>query len=265
MGNILIDGGQFDQILFNLVQNASDAISGQGVIRISTKVVNSDRTTLQFENPNIITQLVCVSVTDSGTGMTDETKLKLFEPFFTTKPTGQGTGLGLATVFGIAKKASGQVDVVSALGSGSTLSIYFPVHNGGWIDTLSKDKSEQVGSLEGTILLCEDDEEIRQLAETFLIEAGANVVTANTSIEAVELARGMQELTVLVTDVVMPGMNGKEVYEAISQFREISVVYVSGYTADVLSGHGINEDGSNFLSKPYSSAKLVGAVRSIMH
>jgi signal transduction histidine kinase/ActR/RegA family two-component response regulator len=264
---VKIDPSQVDQILANLVVNARDAISGVGAVTMRTEnvVIDDSRRT---ETPEFIPgQYVLLTVSDTGTGMSREVCEKIFEPFFTTKEVGKGTGLGLSTVYGIVKQNDGFIYVASKLGKGTTFKIYLPRFE---VKTAQAVPSEEISvkRLIGTetILLVEDDEAILDLGKMILENLGYTVFAAQTPVDAIRLAEGHPvDIQLLITDVVMPEMNGRELAERLSAIRpNLKCLYMSGYTADVIAHRGILDEGLNFIQKPFGSDDLAARVRQVL-
>ena len=251
----------------NLVLNARDAMpeGGRLVIGTSNLVLTSD---LAVDGGTVPAgDYVTLSVDDSGSGMNEETKAHLFEPFFTTKAIGQGTGLGLSTVYGIVKQSGGDIIVRSAPGRGSNFMIYLPRHkrvNGRVPFTLAATDRPHEGS--ETILLVEDDASLRNLARRILKGAGYAVLEARTANAAIELGtnyRGVIHL--LLTDVVMPQQNGREVGERLLGLRPgLRVLYMSGYTDDDVMKRGIVSAKTEFLQKPFTPEELTRRIREVL-
>ncbi len=263
---VKIDPSQMDQILANLVVNARDAISGVGAITLRTENVvidDSDR----VETPEFIPgEYVLLTMGDTGVGMSEEVRENIFEPFFTTKELGKGTGLGLSTVYGIVKQNDGFIYVASELGKGATFRIYLPRFEA----EASQDSPEKTAGKPPTgtetILVVEDDEAILNLSKTILEHLGYTVLTAQTPVQAINLVREHAgELHLLITDVVMPEMNGRVLAEQLSALRQnLKCLYMSGYTADVIAHRGILDEGVNFIQKPFGSDDLAARVRQVL-
>jgi CheY-like chemotaxis protein len=204
-------------------------------------------------------------VTDTGTGMDPETQNRIFEPFFTTKPQGQGTGLGLATVYGIVKQMNGSIFVYSELGKGTTFKIYLPV-------ALDMAAGGAPGAAQApaiqpteTVLLVEDDELVRRSAQRILQGGGYRVIVTASPEEALAIAQaGKEPFDLLFTDVVMPGLSGSELWAAVRQVRDVRVLFMSGYTDDSIVRHGILEGEMPFLTKPFTKQSLLDKVREVL-
>jgi CheY-like chemotaxis protein len=207
---------------------------------------------------------VVFSVTDTGHGMTEETKVRLFEPFFTTKPRGQGTGLGLATVYGIIAQSGGTIEVTSEPGAGSTFEIYLPQHDrGAPAPRPAEDLAVRGGS--ETILLADDEAPVRSLARIILERAGYTVVEASSPSEAEQRSQSMTSIDLLLTDVIMPGGTGPELFRSLSPKRPaMRVLFMSGYAEqDLFDRANVAHDGV-FLAKPFSREELIGRVRETL-
>lgn len=260
------DTAQIDQILANLCVNARYAIENNGRITIETKNNTIDAGFCQ-EQPDVIPgEYVHLSVSDNGCGMDTETMAHIFEPFFTTKDVGEGTGLGLATVYGIVKQNHGFITVSSQLGEGTTFSIHLPRHR----DTTEKPEAKtEVPPLkrgQETILVVEDEPIILEMATIMLEMQGYNVLSAGTPNEAIQLAQAHNgEISLLITDVIMPGMNGREMANRlVSIFPAMKRIYMSGYSVDVIDRHGILDEGMHFIQKPFSLPVLANKVREVL-
>ena len=244
----LIDPGQLDQIILNLAVNARDAMPNGGLISVKTANVILDES-YKMRHPYAAPgEYVMLSVSDKGSGMTPETLQRLFEPFFTTKT--KGTGLGLATVFGAIKQNHGLIDVYSEQGLGTTFKIYLPRAIGGTNDVLqSNQHQERKGGTE-TILFAEDAKSIRDIAERTLTGLGYNVLSCEDGKSALAASANCT-VDLLVTDLIMPGMNGKELaQQMIKNQTNLKVLYSSGYTADIIDRHGMLEPVLNCSRNP---------------
>ncbi len=263
---VKIDPSQVDQILANLSVNARDAISGAGAITLRTdNVVIYDSNS--GEAPELIAgQYILLSVSDTGTGMSKEVRENIFEPFFTTKELGKGTGLGLSTVYGIVKQNYGFIYVESELGKGTTFKIYLPRFEAEAAQVPSEEITAKRPTGTETILLVEDDEAILNLGKVILEHLGYTVLAAPTPGDAIRLAEERPgDLDLLITDVVMPEMNGRELVEKLRAIRpNLRCLYMSGYTADVIARHGILNEGLDFIEKPFGSDVLAARVRQVL-
>jgi len=262
---VKIDPTQIDQILANLCVNARDAIADVGTITIATgaKVVGVDDAALSTgAAPG---DYVCLSVSDDGCGMDANTLSHVFEPFFTTKEVGKGTGLGLATVYGIVNQNSGFIDLRSELGQGTAFTVYLPRHVG-------KDPKERVDVAaavqpgQETILLVEDEAPLLEVTQRMLEKRGYKVVSASTPGQAIQLAREhVGNIDLLITDVVMPEMNGRDLAKNIlALYPRTKRLFMSGYTADVIAHQGVLDEGVSFIQKPFSAKDLAATVRRVL-
>ncbi len=262
---VSMDPSQIDQILANLCVNGRDAIEGVGKVMIETSNVTLDKTYVASHPDVDPGDYVLLTVSDTGKGMDAETRAHLFEPFFTTKAVGKGTGLGLATVFGIVKQNSGLISVYSELGHGSTFKIYLPRSEMEVLAAPLATLKHQVRGTE-TVLLVEDEVQILNLGHRILEQHGYTVLAASTPQAALALVeQANATIHLLITDVVMPGMNGKELIERLRKGRPgLPCIFMSGYTADVIAHHGVLEAGVAFLEKPFTIEALTKKVREIL-
>lgn len=263
--NIKMDPSQVDQIFTNLATNSRDAIKDVGKISIETSNIVVDETLAKERLDAVPGEYVHVSFQDNGGGMNKATLARIFEPFFTTKPQGRGTGLGLATVFGIIKQNYGFITVESKVGKGTTFNIYIPRSIEQVSAPVQKHEEQRLRGNE-TILLVEDEEQLLALAQTALELQGYTVLAAKSPGDAIVIyERSKRKVDLLVTDVVMPDMNGKELKERLDSIRPgMKTIYMSGYTADAVSMRGIMETGSSFLQKPFTPVQLARKVRETL-
>jgi PAS domain S-box-containing protein len=261
-----MDPSQFDQILANLCVNARDAIGGVGKITIETNNVTFNEAYCADHLGCIPGEYVLLAVSDDGIGMDKETLAHIFEPFFTTKGIGEGTGLGLATVFGIVKQNEGFVSVYSEPGKGTTFRLYLPRHRG-------ETTSQALGTMEEipqgcgqVVLLVEDEAAIRKLGTKMLQQLGYQVLAAEAPSEAIRLAEErIGGIDLLLTDVVMSEMNGRDLADQMrSRYPDIKILFMSGYTSNVIAHRGVLDDGVNFLAKPFSKNDLALKVCSAL-
>ncbi|MFI5380950.1 MAG: ATP-binding protein, partial [Tepidisphaerales bacterium] len=261
-----VDPSQLDQILANLCVNARDAIEGVGEITIETGNIALDEGYCARHAGLLPGEYVTLTVSDTGSGMDRETQSHLFEPFFTTKGVGAGTGLGLATVYGIVKQNNGWINVDSKLGRGTTFTIYLPRHVNKAGPTLSDGATQSVVRGHETILLVEDESLILTMTTTMLQKQGYTVLAAGTPGEAIRLAREHAgEIHLLMTDVVMPEMNGRDLARnLLSLYPGLKRLFMSGYTADVIAHHGVLDEGVYFMQKPFSMSRLSVKVRQAL-
>ena len=264
---IKIDTSQIDQILANLCVNARDAIADVGCVTIETKNISFDEDYCAVHEGFIPGNYVLLAVSDDGCGMSPETKDKIFEPFFTTKGDGKGTGLGLSTVFGIVKQNNGFINVYSEQGKGTTIKIYLLRHSGQAVQT-KKENTKEIPRGQGQrILLVEDDASIRKLETKTLENLGYHVISAASAKQAIHLAKNQaQNIELLITDVIMPEMNGQELSVILKERNpDLKIIFMSGYTADVIAHRGVLYDGVNFISKPFSKRDIAVKVHEVLH
>jgi PAS domain S-box-containing protein len=262
---ILADDGQLEQVLMNLVTNARDAMPSGGLVFISTGLEELDAESVHSFGSEQSGTYVRISVTDTGTGMDENTREKIFEPFFTTKEPGKGTGLGLAIVYGIIKQQNGCIRVSSKPGQGTDVSLYFPLVPG---EGTRSDATCSCPMKTGTetILIAEDDDDLRRLNRELFEECGYSVIEAANGREALELFQEYQEvIDLLVLDVIMPKLNGKEAFAGIRAIRpDIRVLFTSGYTGDILNGSSGIGSEYDFIAKPQPPDELMAKVREIL-
>jgi PAS domain S-box-containing protein len=264
---VKIDPSQIDQILANLCVNARDAIIGNGRITIETDNQTLDKGYCASHLGAIAGDYVQLTVRDNGCGMDGQTLEKLFDPFFTTKEIGKGTGLGLSTVYGIVKQNHGYVEVQSDPGKGSEFIIFFPRHQGEVVEqAVAPPAVELAPSGEETILLVEDEQMILDLTTTMLERLGYTVLAASSPGEALRLAEQCRGgIDLLITDVVMPEMNGRELVEQLRPGQPaMKWLYMSGYTADIISSQGVLDEGVSFIQKPFPLNALAKKVREVL-
>ena len=259
------DPGQVEQVLLNLAVNARDAMPRGGKLIIETRNVSADDPYFKSHLASKANRFLMLSVSDTGTGMNDEILKRVFEPFFTTKEVGKGTGLGLATVHGIVNQSGGSIGVNSTPGEGSIFKIYLPVSEG--LAEIDAEQSEQeIPPGQGTILLVEDEEMVRKLAAEILKANGYEVLTAGNGIEALRVSSEYAgSIELMITDVVMPQMGGRELAERMIPLRpKTRVLYMSGYTDDAIMRHGILDDHVSFIQKPFSPDSFALKVREVL-
>jgi PAS domain S-box-containing protein len=262
---ICIDPVQIDQVLANLVVNARDAIRGGGRIEIATRAATLTTGMREAGLDLPAGHYATLTIADSGCGMSAETRAHLFEPFFTTKPLGQGTGLGLATVYGIVKQNQGAITVQSEPGRGTAFTLWFPRTQAVAPSTLAPKAPRPTRGSE-TILLVEDESQILMLAQLILQQQGYRVLAASLPQEAIRLAEAHPgPIHLLITDVIMPGMNGRELRDRIAALKPgLRCLFISGYTADVLAAGGGNTPGVDFQQKPFTPPELTERVRRVL-
>ncbi len=263
---VKIDPAQIDQVLVNLCVNARDAMPGVGRISIETANVHLDETYVRTHPECVPGDYVMLVVSDTGPGLDPQAREHLFEPFFTTKELGKGTGLGLATVFGIVKQNLGLINVYSESGKGTTFKIYLPRTEGTAVSAHEASVTPSLPNGSETVLLVEDEEQILNLGKRILQQRGYQVLAAQSPKEALELARKYAgRIDLLITDVVMPGMNGKELRRQIDVIQPgIRCIYVSGYTAEVIAHDGLLEGDVHFLQKPFTLRTLTEKIRETL-
>lgn len=262
---VMADSVQMEQVLMNLATNARDAMPEGGFLTIKTEKVEFDREYISAHGYGEAGAYVCISVTDTGSGMDEETKKKIFEPFFTTKDVGKGTGLGLAIIYGIIKQHNGYINVYSEPGRGTTFKIYLPLSDISPDELKKEDVFLPRGKSE-TVLLAEDDGNVRNLIRVVLGEYGYQVIEAVDGEDAVrKFIDNKDRVDLLVLDVIMPKKNGKEVYDEISGMAPgKKALFISGYTADIIHKKGILESGVHFISKPIAPQDFLRKVREIL-
>jgi CheY-like chemotaxis protein len=263
---IKIDPSQLEQILANLCVNARDAITGVGKVTIETHTVTFDKAYC-IEHPGFVPgRFVLLAVSDDGCGMDRETRDNIFEPFFTTKGENKGTGLGLAMVYGIIKQNNGFINVYSEPGEGTTFKIYLP----GLVRKANKIKADVVIETHThrgeVVLIVEDEPTIMKMGKMMLERLGYNVLAADTPDKAVKLAgEYLEEIHLLFTDVVMPGMNGRDLaIQLRTIYPNIKTLFMSGYTSNVIAHRGVLEKGMQFIHKPISMKDLGMKIREIL-
>ncbi|RJP43897.1 MAG: PAS domain S-box protein [Desulfobacteraceae bacterium] len=262
-----MDPSQIDQILANLCVNAKDAISGVGKITIETENITLDESYCAEHAGFIPGDFVMLAVSDNGCGMDKETMEQIFEPFFTTKEVGKGTGLGLPMIYGIVKQNNGFINCYSEPGKGTTFRIYLPRHTIETDEAITEVSHEEVAFGQGeTLLLVEDEPAIIKMCQTMLEKLGYNVLIAHAPDAAVNLASEHSGIIhLLMSDVVMPGMNGRDLADKLKAIRPgIRVLFMSGYTANAIVHHGVLDEGEHFIQKPFSMKKLSVKVRKAL-
>jgi len=262
---VMADTGQIDQVIMNFAVNAADAMPGGGLLTVSTAVVDLDG-----ENASVIgmksAKYGVLQVADNGCGMDDETIEHLFEPFYSTKGE-YGTGLGLSTVYGIVKQHGGSIRIQSERDRGTVFTVYLPLLEETSVKKESRGKQSEGPGGSETVLLVEDNDQVRKLASSILLRKGYTVISAENGVKALdELERHHGPVDLLLTDVVMPEMNGKDLYTRINQqYPDMKVLYMSGYTDEVIDHHGILDEGTDFISKPFTARMLVSRVQEVLN
>jgi two-component system, cell cycle sensor histidine kinase and response regulator CckA len=262
---ITIDRGQIEQVVMNLAVNARDAMAAGGKLAIETSIVEMD------EEDGRLRQLepgtyVLLSVSDTGTGMSREVAARAFEPFFTTRPAGEGTGLGLATVFGIVVQARGSVAIYSEPGLGTTVRVCLPATAHAKPEARSTRPSASPRARGETVLLVEDEEIVREPTRRMLARSGYAVLEASNTGDALDLMRAHSGvIDLLLTDVVMPGRSGKDLsVEVLAQRPGTKVLFMSGYSENVIVHQGVIDEGVNLIEKPFSADDLLRRIREIL-
>ena len=262
---VTADRGQVEQVVMNLAVNARDAMPNGGTLTIETANVELDEHYAKVHLAVKPGSYVGLTVTDTGTGMTPEVQARLFEPFFTTKESGKGTGLGMATVYGIVMRSGGSVGVYSEVGKGTAFKVYFPQADPGALveDTPAPLARPHAGTQ--TVLLVEDEKSLRELSRRLLQRHGYTVLVAADAAEALRLFREHPSIDVLLTDVVMPGASGPELTRQLMEERPgLRVLYMSGYTEEAIVQHGVIKPGIAFLNKPFTSEALGQKIREVL-
>jgi PAS domain S-box-containing protein len=266
LGQVMADPGQIHQVIMNLAVNARDAMPEGGRLVIETKNACLDASGSAAVHPEARPgRYVLMTVTDTGYGMDETVRRQAFDPFFTTKEVGKGTGLGLSTVYGIVRQSDGWIDVSSEVGVGTAFKIYLPR-----IDACALPQEARIEppteTGDATILVVEDQDAVRFFATAALIQLGYRVLESSNGDDAIAAAASHPgRLDMLLTDVVLPGMNGKELSERLKKLRpDLKVLFISGYTADVIADHGVLERGMAFLQKPFSPEELAAKVRDVL-
>ncbi len=263
---VKVDPAQLEHAIINLAINAKDAMPDGGKLIIETQNVFLDENYARTHSEVVPGRYVLIAVSDTGVGMDEEIKSKIFEPFFTTKKEGKGTGLGLASVYGFIKQSGGHIWVYSEPGKGTTFKIYLPAHMEAVEETkIPKEEPEKLDGTE-TILLAEDEPSILDLIVKILTSYGYRVIPARDGIDALEKAEKFEgRIDLLVTDLVMPRLGGKELYERLKQIRpETKVLFISGYTDNVIIHNFIVKEGINFLQKPFRPMALLKKIRQVL-
>jgi CheY-like chemotaxis protein len=266
LARVKADPGQIEQVLLNLAVNARDAMPRGGTLSIKTENVLMDDELVRKYVSVAPGPHVMLRVSDTGHGMNADTQARAFEPFFTTKESGKGTGLGLATVYGIVKQSGGNIWLYSELGKGTTFKIFLPRVDDTAADQEILSRQQPVPGGTETLLLVEDEEQVRLIIREALEKQGYNVLSAANGEEALLLAEDQTtEISLLLTDVVMPQMSGRELAERLLTMRpQLGVLYMSGYTDDAIVRHGLLEDTLNFIQKPFDSGSVARKVREVL-
>lgn len=264
LGNVRVDPGQIEQILVNLAVNARDAMPQGGRLLIETSNAMLSKEYLSQHAGVSLGQHVMLAVTDSGCGMDTQTRERIFEPFFTTKPMGQGTGLGLSTVYGIVKQQMGSIWVYSEPQRGTTFKIYFPLVSEAEDPEVETDSPATLNGDE-VILVVEDEDSVREVTRRILTGYGYSVLCARDPHEARQLFLRNPNIALLLSDVVMPGISGSELYQQLSAiYPSLKVLYMSGYTDKAIVHHGVLEPDASFIQKPFNAKDLARKLRSVL-
>ncbi|MEA3306506.1 MAG: ATP-binding protein, partial [Elusimicrobiota bacterium] len=268
LGNIEFDPVQMEQVILNLAANARDAMPDGGKFTIETHNICLDKDYIEAHPGFAAEDYIVMHISDTGTGMDKGTIGHIFDPFYSTKGKSKGTGLGLSTVYGIVKQSGGDISVYSELGQGTTFKIYLKRSKGKLDIIKSKETSIDPESLKGneTILLVEDDESIRRVTKRMLERYGYNLFIAGDSQEAIKICKEHKDIHLIFTDIILPGgMNGRQFVEEIRVlYPKVKVLYMSGYTDNVIERHGIVEKGINFIQKPFGFLDLGAKVRKVL-
>ena len=263
---ILADKTQIEQALLNLAVNAQDAIAGTGGITIETGHLYFDHEYCLLRPGTIPGRYIMIGFSDTGSGIDEADMPYIFDPFFTTKPIGHGTGLGLSTIFGVVKQHEGSIEVDSRTGVGTTFKLYFPEQNEGEQPPAEATVVKKIDTPTGTILVVEDNPMVLAMVQEILESAGHRVITASEPSQALDFIRSCGEaIDLLVSDVVMPQMNGPELYErGIEEIPELKVLFMSGYAGVVTAHNGHLEEETNFISKPFTMEAFLRRVSVVM-
>jgi len=266
LGMVTADPGQIEQVIMNLALNSRDAMPQGGKLTLETSNTVLDESYAREHQPVVPGRYVMLAVSDTGEGMTPETMSRIFEPFYTTKEVGKGTGLGLSMVYGIVKQSGGYIWVYSELNQGTTFKIYLPRVDQPAEESGTEKRPANVMRGTETILLVEDDPQLRRLSSSVLAHCGYNVLTASSPEEGLAICKSNhQDIRLLVTDVVMPRINGRQLAAQVAQVRpEIRVLYISGYTDNAIVHYGVLDAGLWFLPKPFTLSALVTKVREVL-
>jgi PAS domain S-box-containing protein len=266
LGKVKVDPGQIEQVIMNLAVNARDAMPSGGSLTIETAELTADEDYVQKHPGTSVGRQIMLAVTDTGVGIPREVQPKIFDPFFTTKERGKGTGLGLSTVFGIVRQSGGHIWVYSEPGRGTTFKIYFPRCDEGEAPAPAVTAAPPTLRGTETLLLVEDDEQLRVLGQTILTRNGYQVIAASGGAEALAACASYPgPIDLLVTDVVMPHMNGRQLAEQAVRVRpNLAVLYVSGYTDNTIVHHGVLDPGIEFLQKPITPDALLRKIREVL-
>ena len=266
LGTVKADPGQIEQVIMNLALNSRDAMPHGGKLTLETANAILDETYAREHQSVEPGRYVMLAVSDTGTGMSEETLTRIFEPFYTTKEVGKGTGLGLSMVYGIVKQSGGYIWVYSEPNRGTTFKVYLPRIDQPAEESGAEKQPGKVLRGTETILLVEDDPQLRALSSSVLSHCGYNVLAAATPEEGLAICESNhRDIRLLVTDVVMPRMNGRQLAERIQQISpKIRVLYISGYTDNAIVHYGVLDPGLSFLAKPFTLSALIAKVREVL-
>ena len=261
---VMADASQIEQVLINLAINARDAMPGGGRLAIATREMVVEEGSEALYDLPAPGRYVLISVADTGNGIDKEALGRIFEPFYSTKEVGKGTGLGLSIVHGIIKQHGGSVLVNSEPGKGTTFNIYLPLLEVRAVRPESKKPAPHVGGSEN-ILVVEDDEVVRFLTKRILETAGYRVIAADNGEEAVARFKEHDDISLILSDVIMPRKNGKEMFDELKRIKPgIKVIFITGYSADIIQSKGLNDEGVNFLTKPFDKIELLQKTREVL-
>jgi signal transduction histidine kinase/CheY-like chemotaxis protein len=262
---VAADPSQIELVILNLVTNARDAMPRGGILTIATRLIELDERFIRAHGYGAAGRYALLTVEDTGTGMDERTRERVFEPFFTTKAVGKGTGLGLSMAYGIVKQHNGFINVYSEPGRGTTFRIYLPISDAGLAVAGPREAAPVRGGSE-TILLAEDEEEVRVIARTFLEEFGYRVIAAVDGEDAVERFMEMKdEIRLVVLDLVMPKKGGREALAEMRKIRpDVKAVFVSGYASEISGARGKERQGAEFISKPVAPTDLLRKIREVL-
>jgi CheY-like chemotaxis protein len=266
LGSVKADPHQVEQVIMNLALNARDAMPHGGRLTLETSNAELDAAYASGHQPIKPGRYVMLAVSDTGLGMTPDVQSRAFEPFFTTKEVGKGTGLGLSMVYGIVKQSGGFIWVYSEPGRGTTFKIYLPRMDDDAREPAADRRAGNVQRGTETILLVEDDPQLRQLSSSVLAHCGYKVIVAGTPEDGIKIAQeNRKDIRLLVTDVIMPRMNGRQLAEQVTKISpKIRVLYISGYTDNAIVHYGVLDPGLWFLPKPFTLAALMAKVREVL-
>ncbi|MEI6704707.1 MAG: ATP-binding protein, partial [Deltaproteobacteria bacterium] len=263
---VMADAGQIEQVLMNLATNARDAMPEGGALTIETGLQEVDDSFVHSHDWGKPGRYALISVSDTGTGMDEETRKRIFEPFFTTKEVGKGTGLGMAIVYGIVNQHNGFIYVISEQGKGTTFKIYIPLIDKEELTEIPESVVEPPKGGTETILVAEDDTSVRKVVETILINSGYEVINAEDGQDAVEkFSANSSRVKLILMDMVMPKKSGLEAYREIRQLKtDIKILFTSGYTADFIRSRGELDEGADLVMKPVKPFELLRKVREML-